>query len=279
MSTTVTSTAGSSPVSLHVEDSGGDGRPVVLIHGWPLDADSWAHQVPALTGAGYRVVSYDRRGFGRSDKPEDGYDYDTFAADLDAVLDTLDLRDATLVGFSMGGGEVARYIGTRGTDRVRAVAFLSSVPPYLFKTEDNPDGGVEEDLVQGMQGGIREDRRAFFDSFATSFYSAGDDLKVDQAELDGFQRMQAPATDEAVLACIDAFARTDFRADLEKVDVPVLVVHGDSDGIVPFEVSGKRTAEGASGSTLVVVEEGPHGITASHSDLVNEALVDFLAAN
>lgn len=279
MSTTVTSTAGSSPVSLHVEDTGGDGRPVVLIHGWPLDADSWSHQVPALTGAGYRVVSYDRRGFGRSDQPADGYDYDTFAGDLDAVLSTLDLRDATLVGFSMGGGEVARYIGTRGTDRVRAAAFLSSVPPYLFKTEDNPDGGVEEELVEGMQGGIREDRTAFFDSFARSFYSAGDDLLVDQAELDEFQRMQAPAKVEAVLACIDAFARTDFRADLTKVDVPVLVVHGDSDGTVPFEVSGKRTAESISGSTLLVVEQGPHGITSSHPELVNQALLDFLAAS
>lgn len=279
MSTTVTSTAGSSPVSLHVQDTGGDGRPVVLIHGWPLDADSWSHQVPALTGAGYRVVSYDRRGFGRSDKPEDGYDYDTFAGDLDAVLTALDLRDAALVGFSMGGGEVARYIGTHGTDRVRAAAFLSSVPPYLFTTEDNPDGGVEEELVEGMQGGIREDRAAFFDSFATSFYSAGEDLKVEQGELDAFQRMQAPATDEAVLACIDAFARTDFRADLEKVDVPVLVVHGDSDGTVPFEVSGRRTAESISGSTLLVIEQGPHGITASHPDQVNRALLDFLAAS
>jgi len=275
---TVPSSAGTTSVDLHLEDSGGDGRPVVLIHGWPLNADSWKAQVPALTEVGYRVVSYDRRGFGRSDKPEDGYDYDTFAGDLDAVLTGLDLRDATLVGFSMGGGEVARYVGRHGTERVRAVAFLSAVPPYLFKSDDNPDGGVEEELVQGMQGGVREDRDGFFDGFAKGFYSAGDDLKVDESELADFQRMQQPARDEAVLGCIDAFARTDFRADLEKVDVPALIVHGDSDAIVPFEVSGKRTAQ-ALGATLVVVEQGPHGLTASHPEQVNRALLDFLAAH
>jgi non-heme chloroperoxidase len=275
---TVTSSAGPTPVDLHVEDTGGQGRPVVLIHGWPLHADSWAAQVPALTGAGYRVVSYDRRGFGRSGKPEDGYDYDTFAGDLDAVLTSLDLRDATLVGFSMGGGEVARYVGRHGTGRVRSVAFLGAVPPYLFKSEDNPDGGVEEQLVQDMQGGIRQDRQGFFAQFSRAFYSAGDDLVVDPAQLEEFRRMQEVARDEAVLACIDAFARTDFRADLDKVDVPALVVHGDSDAIVPFEVSGRRTAE-TLGATPVVLEHGPHGITASHTEQVNRALLDFLAAH
>jgi pimeloyl-ACP methyl ester carboxylesterase len=274
----ITSDAGSTPVDLHVEDTGGEGRPVVLIHGWPLSGESWKSQVPALSEAGYRVVSYDRRGFGRSGKPEDGYDYDTFAGDLDAVLTGLDLRDATLVGFSMGGGEVARYVGRQGTGRLRSVAFLGAVPPYLFKSDDNPDGGVEEELVQGMQGGIREDRAGFFDQFAKGFYSAGDDLKVDESELAEFQRMQQPARDEAVLACIDAFARTDFRDDLTKVDVPALVVHGDSDAIVPFEVSGKRTAETLR-ATPVVIEQGPHGITASHTDEVNRVLLDFLAAH
>lgn len=278
MPSSITSSAGPTPVDLHVEDTGGEGRPVVLIHGWPLNADSWKAQVPALTGAGYRVVSYDRRGFGRSDKPEDGYDYDTFSGDLDAVLTALDLRAATLVGFSMGGGEVARYIGRHGAGRVRSAAFLGAVTPYLFKTDDNPDGGVEEQLVQDMQGGIREDRQGFFAGFSKSFYSAGGDLKVDESELAEFQRMQQLARDEAVLACIDAFARTDFRADLDEVDVPALVLHGDSDAIVPFEVSGKRTAETLD-ATLVVVEQGPHGLTASHAEQVNGALLEFLAAH
>lgn len=275
--TTVQSTAGSSPVNLHVDDTGGDGRTVVLIHGWPLSAESWSKQVPALTDAGYRVVSYDRRGFGRSDKPEDGYDYDTFAGDLDAVLSSLDLTDVTLVGFSMGGGEVARYIGTRGEDRVRAAAFVAAVPPFLFKSDDNPEGGLDDDGVAGMQGGIREDRAGFFEGFAKAFFSAGDDLKVDQSDLDEFSRLEQQAKVEAELACIDAFGRTDFRGDVAKITVPTLVLHGDSDAIVPIEVSGDRTARDVPGATKVVVEQGPHGLTASHTDETNRALLAFLA--
>lgn len=275
--TSVESTAGATPVALHVDDTGGDGRVVVLVHGWPLSGESWSKQVPALTDAGYRVVSYDRRGFGRSDKPEDGYDYDTFAGDLDAVLTALDLTDVTLVGFSMGGGEVARYVGTRGQDRVRAAAFVAAVPPFLFRSDDNPEGGVDEDLVAGMQGGIREDREAFFTGFAKGFFSAGDDLKVGQDDLDEFLRLERQARLEGVLACIDAFARTDFRADLARITVPTLVLHGDSDAVVPIEVSGDRTAREVPGATKVVVEQGPHGLTASHTDETNRALLAFLA--
>ena len=235
---TVTSRAGTTPVDLHVEDSGGDGRPVVLIHGWPLSGASWAAQVPALTEAGHRVVTYDRRGFGASDKPEDGYDYDTFAGDLDAVLTDLDLRDVALVGFSMGGGEVARYVGRFGTDRSAVGGLRGGRAPVPVQDRRQPRRGRDDALVEGMQGGIREDRAGFFEGFAKSFYSAGDDLKVGDDELERFQELMRPARDEAVLGCIDAFVRTDFRADLEKVDVPALVLHGDSDAIVPFEVAG-----------------------------------------
>ncbi len=277
--TTVESTAGSTPVSLHVDDTGGDGRVVVLVHGWPLSGESWSKQVPALVDAGYRVVTYDRRGFGRSDQPEDGYDYDTFAGDLDAVLTSLDLTDVTLVGFSMGGGEVARYIGTRGEGRVRAAAFLAAVPPFLLKSDDNPEGGLDDEAVAGMQGGIREDREGFFQGFAKAFFSAGDDLKVDQADLDEFSRLEQQAKVEAELACIDAFGRTDFRADVARITVPTLVLHGDSDAIVPIEVSGDRTARDVAGATKVVVAQGPHGLTASHTDETNRALLAFLSAS
>jgi non-heme chloroperoxidase len=277
--TTVESTAGSTPVSLHVDDSGGDGRVVVLVHGWPLSGESWSKQVPALTEAGYRVVTYDRRGFGRSDQPEDGYDYDTFAGDLDAVLTSLDLTDVTLVGFSMGGGEVARYIGTRGEGRVRAAAFVAAVPPFLLKGDDNPEGGLDDEAVAGMQGGIREDREGFFQGFSKAFFSAGDDLKVEQDDLDEFLRLERQARLEAVLACIDAFGRTDFRADVAKITVPTLVLHGDSDAIVPIEVSGDRTARDVAGATKVVVAQGPHGLTASHTDETNRALLAFLSAS
>jgi non-heme chloroperoxidase len=263
-------------ISLHVTDSGGDGRPVVLIHGWPLSGASWSEQVPTLTEAGYRVVTYDRRGFGESDKPESGYDYDTFAADLDGVLTSLDLTDATLVGFSMGGGEIARYIGTNGTDRLHSVVFAGAVPPYLLKTDDNPDGGLAEADVQGMEEGARTDRENFLDGFTTNFFSANGDLKVTEEQRQDAIALEKLARDEALVGCIGAFGRTDFRDDLTKVDVPTLVIHGDADAVVPFEVSGKRTAEAISGSELVVVEGGPHGFNVSHAEQFNAALLDFL---
>jgi non-heme chloroperoxidase len=193
------------------------------------------------------------------------------------VLTSLDLTDVTLVGFSMGGGEVARYIGTRGQDRVRAAAFVAAVPPFLLKGDDNPEGGLDDDTVAGMQGGIREDREAFFQGFSKAFFSAGDDLKVGQDDLEEFLRLERQARLEGVLGCIDAFGRTDFRADVAEITVPTLVLHGDSDAIVPIEVSGDRTARDVPGATKVVVEDGPHGLTASHTDLVNRTLLAFLA--
>jgi pimeloyl-ACP methyl ester carboxylesterase len=267
----------SNGITLHYEDTGGDGRPVVLIHGWPLSGASWSEQVGPLTEAGHRVITYDRRGFGDSEKPESGYDYDTFAADLAGLLDGLDLTDVSLVGFSMGGGEIARYIGKYGEDRLRSVVFAGAVPPYLLKTEDNPDGGLGDEDVEGMKQGARENREEFLDGFTTNFFSADGELKVTEEQRQRALQLESVARDEAVVGCIEAFGRTDFRNDLSRVTVPTLVIHGDSDAIVPFEVSGKRTAEAVSGSTLVVVEGGPHGFNVSHADEFNRSLVDFLA--
>ena len=264
------------PVELHYEDHG-TGKPVVLIHGWPLSGRTWENQVPALVEAGYRVISYDRRGFGNSSQPWGGYDYDTFAADLNALMEHLDLHDATLVGFSMGGGEVVRYIGTYGTDRVAKAVLASSVPPYLFKSEDNPEGGLDDSTIGGFEAGVKGDRIAFLDTFMTGFFSASGQLKVSEPQRDYARDIAAFASPKGTLDCIAAFGRTDFRGDVARVTVPTLVIHGDSDAIVPFEVSGRRSAELIAGSELVVIKDGPHGINASHAEEFNQALLAFLA--
>ena len=264
------------PIELYYEDLG-SGAPVVLIHGWPLSGRSWEAQVPAIVGAGYRVITYDRRGFGNSSQPWNGYDYDAFAADLDALLTHLDLRDVTLVGFSMGGGEVVRYIASYGTGRVVKAVLASAVPPYLYKSEDNPDGGLDDDTIAQFQDGVTSDRIAFLDDFCTNFFSAGKDLKVSEMQRVYARDIAAFASPKGTLDCINAFGRTDFRGDVAKVNVPTLVIHGDSDGVVPFEVSGKRSAELIPGAKLVVIEDGPHAINASHPEQFNRALLDFLA--
>jgi len=261
--------------NLNVRDSGGDGRAVVLIHGWPLSGESWSEQVPALKEAGYRVVTYDRRGFGKSD-PGDSYDYDALAGDLDNVMTDLDLTDATLVGFSMGGGEVARYAARYGLDRVHSVVFAAAVPPYLLRTDDNPDGPLTEDLAHQMRSGLESDRDAFFDQFTTQFFSAGDELKVTEEQRRAALELCRLSDQDAALGCMEAFATTDFRDDLTTITVPTLVLHGDSDGTVPLEGSGRRTHEAIEGSELVVIENGPHGINASHPDEFNQALLAFL---
>jgi non-heme chloroperoxidase len=260
---------------LRVVDGGGEGRPVVLIHGWPLSMASWSGQVPKLKDAGYRVVTYDRRGFGQSD-PGDGYDYDKLAGDLDNILTDLDLSDVTLVGFSMGGGEIARYIATYGEDRLRSVVFASAVPPYLHRTDDNPDGPLDDDTAAAMRKGLEEDRDGFFDEFMTQFFSAGDELKVTEEQRQEALEVCRQSDQEAALACMDAFATTDFRDDLTKVTVPTLVIHGDSDATVPFEGSGKRTHEAIAGSRLVVIEGGPHGVNVSHALEFTNAVRNFL---
>lgn len=272
-----TDTENGSPIELYYEDHG-SGAPVVLIHGWPLSGRSWESQVPALIEAGHRVVTYDRRGFGDSSQPYDGYDYDTFAADLDALLKHLDLRDVTLVGFSMGGGEVVRYIGTYGTDRVAKAVLAAAVPPYLYKSDDNPDGGLDDATIEGFQSAIRGDRLAFLEGFTTAFFAAGDktDLVSEPQRLYA-RDIAAFASPKGTLDCVAAFGKTDFRDDLAKVTVPTLIIHGDSDGTVPFEVSGKRSHEAIAGSELVLVAGGPHGLNTTHAEEFNAALLAFLA--
>lgn len=265
------------PVELHYEDHGA-GSPVVLIHGWPLSGRSWERQLPALIEAGHRVVTYDRRGFGDSSQPYGGYDYDTFAADLDALLQHLDLRDVTLVGFSMGGGEVVRYIGTYGTDRIAKAVLAAAVPPYLYKSDDNPDGGFGDEDLAGFEGGVKADRIAFLDEFTKNFFAAGDrqDL-ISEPERLYARDIAAFASPKGTLDCISAFGRTDFRGDVTKIDVPTLVLHGGADAIVPFEVSGKRSHEAIASSELVLVEGAPHGFNATHAEEFNAALLAFLA--
>jgi pimeloyl-ACP methyl ester carboxylesterase len=269
-------TATADAVHLHIEDSGGSGRPVVLIHGWPLSAEAWAPQLPALRAAGYRVVAYDRRGFGRSEKPESAYSYDVLADDLQRVLAQCGLQDVTLVGFSMGGGEVARYIARHGESRLHSVVFAAAVPPYLMQTADNPEGPLSSTAAQEMRKGLEQDRNAFFDQFATHFFSANGVLQVSDAQCAEAIALCQQSAQHAALACMDAFATTDFREDLNQVSVPTLVIHGDADAIVPIEGSGLRTHRAVPHSQLVRVNGAPHGLNVSHAQAFNDALLAFL---
>ena len=263
-------------VRLHIEDSGGSGRPVVLIHGWPLSAQAWEPQVSALREAGYRVVAYDRRGFGRSDKPESDYGYDTLADDLQRVMDQCDLQDVTLVGFSMGGGEVARYIARHGESRLHSVVFAAAVPPYLMKTADNPDGPLTPEKAQEKSAALERDRGAYFEQFTMAFFSADGVLQVTEAQRREAIVLCEQSAQHAALACMDSFATTDFREDLKQLTVPVLVIHGGSDAIVPFEGSGQRTHRAVLHSQLMKVNGAPHGLNASHAPAFNDALLTFL---
>jgi pimeloyl-ACP methyl ester carboxylesterase len=262
-------------IDLYYEDHG-TGQPVVLIHGWPLSGRSWEKQVPVLIGAGYRVITYDRRGFGDSSKPISGYDYDTFAADLQKLLEKLKLRDTILVGFSMGGGEVARYLGTHGSDSVSAAVFISSVPPFLLKTPDN-SAGVDGSIFEGIKQAIASDRLAFLSQFLSNFYNV--DLLKGQRISDEVVRQNwniaANASPQGTLDCVSAWT-TDFRKDLACIDVPTLVIHGDADRILPLGATGRRTHEAVQASRLVVLEGGPHGITWTHAEQVNRELLQFL---
>lgn len=266
---------GETPVTLYYEDSGGDGRPVVLIHGWPLSADAWKDQLGPLAAAGYRVIAYDRRGFGRSDQPGSGYEYDTLAADLDALMTGLDLTGAVIVGFSMGGGEVARYIGNYGEGRLAGAVLAAAITPALCITEDNPDGGMPIEGFEGLRDQCAADREAFLRTFITWFFSNPSELAVTPEQFDATLAITVQGSDTALQECIIAWA-TDFRADLEKFTVPTLVIHGDSDNNVPFGPSGKRAAATIRSSTLHVVEGGPHGINVSHADEFNRTLIAFL---
>ena len=271
-------TAPADGVRLHIEDSGGSGRPVVLIHGWPLSAQAWAPQVSVLQAAGYRVVAYDRRGFGRSDKPESGYGYDVLADDLQRVMDQCELQDVTLVGFSMGGGEVARYIARYGESRLHSVVFASAVPPYLMKTADNPDGPLTPEKAQQKKHALEQDRSAYFEEFTRNFFSANGELQVTESQRGDAIVLCHESAQHGALACMDSFSTTDFREDLKKVTVPTLVIHGEADAIVPVEGSGLRTHRAVAHSKLVTVSGAPHGLNVSHAQAFNDALLSFLQA-
>ncbi len=263
-------------LDIHYDDYG-SGKPVVLIHGWPLSGASWEKQVPVLLKAGHRVITYDRRGFGWSDQPANGYIYDTLAEDLNQILTKLDLKEVTLVGFSMGGGEIARYIGKFGTARLSRVAFLSSICPFLLKTPDNPEG-VDRSVFEGIKKGIAEDRLAFLSKFFADFYNfdkLGGTL-ISEQFVEYSWNIASKASPIGTIECVDAWLE-DFREDLKKCDVPTLVMHGDADRTLPIDATGRRTAALINGSRYVVIEDAPHGCTWTHADKINSELLDFLA--
>lgn len=265
----------SGSIELYYEDHG-TGKPVVLIHGWPLSGASWEKQVAALLAAGHRVITYDRRGFGQSGKPSTGYNYDTLAGDLHQLVTKLKLNDFALVGFSMGGGEVARYLGTYGSQGVSKAVFIAAIQPYLLKAADNPDG-VDGSVFAGIQNAITADRPAFLSGFLKNFYNVdtlGGTRISDQA-VHASWNVAVGASAKATLDCVQAWG-TDFRADLARIDVPTLVIHGDADRILPIAATGIRTQKAVKGARLVVVEGGPHGILWTHADKVNPELIEFL---
>jgi non-heme chloroperoxidase len=270
-------TENGAPIELHYEDHG-SGDPVVLVHGYPLDGASWERQERALLANGFRVITYDRRGFGRSSHPTVGYDYNTFAADLNDVVEHLDLRDVALVGFSMGSGEVTRYLGTYGSGRVRKAGLLGAIPPFLLKTDDNPEG-VERQVFEDIKAAIAEDRYAHFKRFFDDFYNV-DELAPERISEPAWQasfNVAAGSSAFATYACVDTWL-TDFRRDLPRIDVPMLVVHGTEDRILPYQATAARLPALLDDVELVTIEGGPHNIAWTHPEEVNTALLDFLAA-
>ncbi len=266
----------SADIELHYEDHG-SGQPVVLIHGYPLSGRAWDKQVPALLEAGHRVITYDRRGFGQSSQPVVGYEYDTFAADLAALLDHLDLWDAVLVGHSMGTGEVTRFLGTYGSARVSKGVLVAPIPPFLLQTSDNPDG-VPQSVFDGFVQAAQADMPAWMKGFLDNFYNV-DTLRGTLISDQAYQaswNLATSASAVAAVACIPTWA-TDFRADLPKLDVPILVVQGDADQVLPLDKTGKRLPGLIEDVQLVVIEGGPHAIPWTHAEQVNTALLDFLS--
>lgn len=261
--------------TLHVKDNG-SGSPVVLIHGWPLTGDMWEYQTLALLEAGYRVITYDRRGFGHSSHPAAGYTYDVFADDLADILEKRDISGATLVGFSMGGGEIARYLTRHGAARIAKVALIGSVVPYLLKTDDNPDG-VDGAALADFQAQIRKDRFAFLGTFAKGFYGVGlVSSPVSKELLDWTFQLAVMASPKATIDCIDAFGHTDFRPDLASFTVPTLIIHGTSDKTVPIDPTGRAAARGIPHATYIEYDGEPHGLFATAPDRLNADLLDFL---
>jgi len=262
-------------IDLYYEDHG-SGKPVVLIHGYPLSGTSWEKQVPVLLDAGYRVITYDRRGFGKSGQPTTGYNYDTFAEDLHKVVTHLKLNDFTLVGFSMGGGEVARYIGKYGSNGVSKAVIISGVPPYLLKTGDNPEG-VDASVFAGIEKAVAADRYAFFTGFFQNFYNTDQYLgkRISEQAVQASWNVAATASPTASLACVPTW-HEDFRQDLARIDVPTLVIHGDADRILPIAASGLRTAKLIKNARQLIVKGGPHCIPWTHAEEVNAELLSFL---
>jgi len=264
-------------IDLYYEDHG-SGRPIVLIHGFPLSGASWEKQTAALLEAGYRVITYDRRGFGRSSQPTTGYDYDTFAADLHVVMETLNLSDAVLVGFSMGTGEVARYISTYGSARVAKVAFLSSLEPYLLKTEDNLAGAAGLDFFEAVSAAVRADRYAYYTQFFQDFYNLDETLgsRISGEAVRGSWNVAAAGGAYAAQAAPSTWF-TDFRADIPKIDVPALILHGTGDRILPIDATGRAFHKALPHADYVEIEGAPHGLLWTHAADVNNALLAFLA--
>jgi len=264
----------SAPIKLHYEDHG-VGRPVVLIHGFPLNGRAWERQERALLAAGFRVITYDRRGFGRSSQPVTGYEYDTFAADLDKLLSTLDLQGVCLAGHSMGGGEIARYLGRYGSDRVRRAAIVSGIPPYLLKTPETPNG-VPQEVFDEIAGALTADRAAYFTEWNKNFFNLDETLgkRISAEVVQDAWNTAVGASPEGTIACVATW-HTDFRADLPKIDIPVLVLHGTADRILPIEACGPRTHELIPGSEYVAIEGAPHGLTWTHADEVTGHLLRF----
>ena len=265
----------STNIELYYEDHG-SGKPVVLIHGYPLSGASWEKQIPVLLDGGYRVITYDRRGFGKSSQPTEGYNYDTFANDLRELITQLKLEDFALVGFSMGGGEIARYLGTYGSNGVSKAVIIGGVPPFLLKTDDNPEG-VDASVFEGIKKAVAADRYAFFTEFFKNFYNSDPLLgnRVSKDVMHASWNLAASASATASLACVSTWIE-DFRKDVARIDVPTLVIHGDEDRIVPLAASGERTAKLIKGARLAVVKGGPHAITWTHAEEVNAELLSFL---
>ncbi len=263
------------PVNIHYQDSG-KGKPVIFIHGWPLDSQMWEYQINELSNQGIRCITYDRRGFGKSDRPQHGYDYDSLAADLKALIEELDLDKVSLVGFSMGGGEVVRYISRYGSDKIERIVLISAVTPFMLKTDDNADG-LPQSMFDDFADKLKEDRPDFLTGFGKAFYGVGLITKpVSQAFLDWNQSIVMQASPRATLECLKSFSTTDFRTDLKAIKIPTLIIHGDNDKTVPNDVSARKTAAMIPTADYKIYAGEPHGLFYTQKDSLNDHLLEFI---
>lgn len=263
---------------LHIYDSGGPGRPIVLIHGFPLSHASFEHQFDAFAKASLRVIAYDRRGFGQSEKPANGYDYDTLSDDLKHVIDTLGLSDVILLGFSMGGGEVARFVSRHTEKGLAGLVFAAAVTPYLAKSADNPYGPLDKKTADEKLAALEKDREGYFEKFIEKFYSVDGQSVVSDEETQKAIALCRQSAQHAAIACMKSFSSTDFRDDLSAITLPTLIIHGDSDAVVPVEGSGLCTHQDIAHSQLHLIDGGPHGFNVSHREQFNKRIIDFVRA-